>query len=248
MISKATSKFINSLQLKKYRYEHKKFCIEGKKNIEELLQSDFKIEKLYLTEEAFSSVVISDDRKDCVEITTQNQIEKCSSYKSNNFGIAIVHIPSGDIGPSEGDGFIVALDFIQDPGNLGTIIRACDWYGVKSIICSKNTVDCYSSKVVSSTMGAIFRVQIQYLDLEEYFEKSELPVYGAVLGGNNLHEQSSIDKGILLMGNESNGVSSELRNYCTEQFEIPRFGQTESLNVAMATTIFLDNFSRIKNS
>ncbi len=245
MISKATSKFINSLQLKKYRQEYRKFIVEGKKSIEELLKSNLKISELYISTEASQDFSINGIQ---AHVVSKKDLEKISSLKSNNFGLAVVAIPSEELQPLSNNQIYVALDNIQDPGNLGTIIRACDWYGVDTLICSKDTVDCYNPKVVGATMGGIFRVNVKYVNLREVLTTIKIPVYGAVLGGVNLHEKKSLDPGVLLMGNESKGLSDELRSLCTSKIQIPSYGHAESLNVAMATTILLDNFKRLEIS
>ncbi len=242
MISKATSKFINSLQLKKYRQEYRKFIVEGKKSIQELLKSDFSISELYLSNDAAEGVLTKSVK---THVVSKKEIERISTLKSNNFGVAVVEMRPEDLKPLSSDQIYVALDNIQDPGNLGTIIRACDWYGIGTIICSKDTVDCYNPKVVGATMGGIFRVNIKYVNLKEELGNIDMPVYGAILGGVNLHEKKSLAPGVLLMGNESKGVSEELRSLCSTELQIPSYGQAESLNVAMATTILLDNFKRL---
>ena len=140
--------------------------------------------------------------------------------------------------------FYIALDTIQDPGNLGTILRLASWFGVEHIIASKETVDCYNPKVVQASMGAIFNVNIEYVELKEAFETTELPIYGSLLEGENIYEKQISKKGILVMGNEGNGISEELLSFITDPVTIPQFGKGESLNVAMATSIFLSEFSR----
>jgi TrmH family RNA methyltransferase len=147
----------------------------------------------------------------------------------------------------ETSGLIVALDAIRDPGNLGTIIRLCDWFGIRQIWCSKETVDAYNPKVIQATMGSIARVNISYVDLNESISKSKLPVYGTFMDGENVYNQKLPTAGILVLGNEANGISKDLENVVTNRIAIPRFGdiqKTESLNVATATAIFLSEFKR----
>ena len=136
---------------------------------------------------------------------------------------------------------------MNDPGNLGTIIRLCDWFGVEQLICSENTVDCYNAKVVQSTMGSLSRVSIVYTDIKLFIQKSDLPVYAAMMDGVNVYKSQLPEKGILIMGNEANGISSEVSELVTNKITIPKFGETqltESLNVATATAILLSEFKR----
>lgn len=158
----------------------------------------------------------------------QKQIAVCNYLKISN------EVPD----------FYIALDTIQDPGNLGTILRLASWFGIEHIIVSKETVNIYNPKVVQASMGAVFNVNVEYLDLEIIFKTTDLPIYGALLEGENIYATEKERKGILVMGNEGNGISEELLPYITHPINIPRFGKGESLNVAMATAIFLSEFSR----
>jgi len=241
MLSKGSLKFINSLHIKKYRQQHNLFTVEGKKNILELLKSDFIIQSVYVTEE--EKGMIPSDIKE-VTVCSQSEIEKASFFKTNSFGIAIVEIPTVSKEDRVED-WILALDQVKDPGNLGTIVRAADWYGIKTILCSKDCVDFYNPKVIAATMGSFSRVKVHYVDLVNELGTTNKPIYGAVLGGENIHATSVLEKGVLVMGNESNGVSEEVQSLCTKSLMIPSFGETESLNVAMATSILLDNLKRI---
>lgn len=139
---------------------------------------------------------------------------------------------------------MIALDSVQDPGNMGTILRLADWFGVQKVICSKTTVDIYNPKVIQATMGAFLRIQVEYLDLKEFFATTDLPVYGALLEGKNVYAQPLKPHGILLMGNEGNGISDELKPFISQPLTIPKKGQTESLNVSIATSILLSEFFR----
>lgn len=140
--------------------------------------------------------------------------------------------------------FILALDTVQDPGNLGTILRLAAWFGVHHIVASKETVDKYNPKVVQASMGAVFNVEMEYLDLADFLQETKLPIYGALLDGVNIYEKKIAKKGILLMGNEGNGIAEELIPLINQPLSIPQFGQGESLNVAMATAVLLSEFSR----
>ena len=144
-------------------------------------------------------------------------------------------------------GLVVVLDDINDPGNLGTIIRLCDWFGVTQLICSTNTVDCYNSKVVQASMGSLTRVEIRYLNIELFLKNTKLPKYGTLMDGENVYTSNLPKNGVLVMGNEANGISKPILNLVDSFISIPRFGnlqQTESLNVATATAILLSEFKR----
>ena len=147
------------------------------------------------------------------------------------------------------EGLILMLDDISDPGNLGTIIRLCDWFGVKQLVCSNNTVDCYNQKVVQATMGSLVRIPITYCDLKEFLKQTQLPIYGAVMDGENVYSMDLEQNAILVMGNESNGISQKIASLINTQITIPRYSEktiTESLNAATATAILLNEFRRIK--
>ena len=138
------------------------------------------------------------------------------------------------------------MDAVRDPGNLGTIIRLCDWFGVTQLICSKDTTDCYNPKVVQATMGSLARVSICYTDIQKFIAESSLPVYGAFMEGKNVYTQNLLQDAILVMGNEANGISEKIEKLITEKISIPQFGNqtTESLNVATATAILLSELKR----
>ena len=240
MVSKNQIKLITSLQLKKYRLIHQLFIAEGVKVIQELVNSNFVLEQLFVTESIFETV--SPAKK---ELISESDLKKISCLSTPNNCLALFQIPNkkklGD------NGLIVALDDIRDPGNLGTIIRLCDWFGVEQIICSEETVDVYNPKVVQATMGSISRVTISYLDLEKYIKKTNLPVFGTFMEGKNVYNENLPKEGILILGNEANGISDKLEKLVTNKLAIPRFGNlqlTESLNVATATAIFLSEFKR----
>lgn len=238
MISKEQIKYIRSLHKKKFRDINQQFIIEGPKMIAEaILYAPESITQVFGTEsiqEELPEHVVFEE----IDNKTLGQI---SSLKHPQKQVAICsYLPSINTRPE----FYIALDTIQDPGNLGTILRLASWFGVQHIIASKETVDCYNPKVVQASMGAIFNVNIEYVDLKEVFETTELPIYGSLLEGENIYEKNIQKKGILIMGNEGNGISTELFSYITHPITIPKFGKGESLNVAMATSIFLSEFSR----
>ena len=239
-ISKNQLKLITSLSQKKYRQKHKLFIAEGIKVVNELLNSSFEIEMLFFTDD-FSS----DLSEDKIVRISEVDLKKVSSLKTPNKVLGLFKIPVET--PLKNKGLVIALDAINDPGNLGTIIRLCDWFGVDEIICSKDTVDCYNPKVVQASMGSLTRISIHYLDLNEYLSKSKLPTFIADMNGENVYKSNLPKEGILIMGNEANGVSEEIKKLITNKISIPRFGETqetESLNVATATAILLSEFKR----
>lgn len=238
MISKNQIKLITSLKQKKYRLEHQLFVVEGVKTIKELLESDLILHTLYTTEtfniDAINEVLIS-----------ALDLKRISFLTTPNTALAVFRIP--EFKAIDNSGLIVALDDIRDPGNLGTIIRLCDWFGVKELLCSKATVDCFNPKVIQATMGSITRVNINYVDLVAFIEKTRLPVFGAFMDGKNIYKTVLPKEGVLVMGNEANGVSKTIENLVNHKISIPRFGTlqaTESLNVATATAVLLSEFRR----
>ncbi len=238
MLSKSQIKLITSLKQKKYRQQYGYFVVEGVKTIKELLESNLELYALYTTE-TFNI----DAKKEF--IISETELKKISFLKTPNKALAIFKIP--EVKTVDKTKLIVALDDVRDPGNLGTIIRLCDWFGVKDLVCSKKTVDCFNPKVIQATMGSITRVNISYLDLEVFLKKANMPVFGAFMEGDNVYKSKLPNDGILVMGNEANGVSLEVENLVTEKISIPRFGDlqaTESLNVATATAILLSEFRR----
>ena len=239
-LSKNNIKLITSLQQKKYRQKHQLFVAEGVKVVKELLTSSLELEQLYTTDELFTS-------SKNVEITliSEKELKKISTLKTPNKVLGVFKIPKEK--EIDRSNFIVALDEINDPGNLGTIIRLCDWFGVSELVCSKNTVDCYNQKVVQSSMGSLTRVQISYVDLPEFLTNTSLPIYTADMHGDNVYTTSLPQKAILVMGNEANGISPKVAEIVKNSVTIPRFGnlqKTESLNVATATAILLSEFKR----
>ncbi|MGB0880557.1 MAG: TrmH family RNA methyltransferase [Polaribacter sp.] len=239
-ISKNQLKLITSLSQKKYRQKHQLFIAEGIKLVQEMVKSSFSVERIFCTDDF--SIPISDDR--ITRISDAN-LKKISHLKTPNKVLGIFKIP--DEKPLQNNGLILALDTINDPGNLGTIIRLCDWFGITQLICSTATVDCYNPKVVQASMGSLTRVSIQYIDLEEYLKEINLPTFIADINGENVYQINLPKEGILILGNEANGVSESIKTLVKNKVSIPRFGniqQTESLNVATATAILLSEFRR----
>ncbi|MEE9362906.1 MAG: RNA methyltransferase [Cellulophaga sp.] len=239
MVVKSQIKFIKNLQQKKCRLEHGLFVVEGIKSVKELLNSHFKVYKIYATELNLVSSSIQE-----VELIAESDLKRMSNLKTPNKVLGVFHIPKPvEIDYSE---WILALDDIRDPGNLGTIIRLCDWFGIQQLVCSPNTVDCYNSKVLQATMGSITRVQISYTNLVDFIKGSGSQVYGAFMDGNKVYNETFNFAGIMVMGNEANGISSEVEALITKKVTIPQFGKTttESLNVATATAILLNELRR----
>lgn len=234
MVVKSELKLIKSLQQKKYRNEHGLFVVEGKKTLEELLESSIEAYKLY----ASDSNALSSGSIQPIKISNQ-ELRQISSLKNPNGFLGVFHIPK--VVETVATDWILMLDGVQDPGNLGTIIRLCDWFGIPTLICSTDTVDCYNPKVLQATMGSIARVHVQYKSLEPFLEHTKLPVYGTFMDGANVHTAQLPKKGIMVMGNEGKGISEAIAKRCTHRLGIPQFGKatTESLNVASATAILL---------
>lgn len=249
MLSKNTVKFIKSLHQKKYRSEEGRFFVEGEKSVLEVLESDFLIDLLLVTEE-FEKKHYSQLNSFDGEVirVTRNQLEQLGQYQSNDAALAVVKMKSNLPFVPEKDELILALDEVRDPGNLGTILRIADWYGIKKLVFSPQTAEFYNPKVIQSSMGSFTRVTFFYEKLDSVFDRWKMPVYGAFLDGQNLHQITQIDPGIILMGNESNGISHELEKWITRRITIPGFGKAESLNVAIATAIICDNLKRLQTS
>ncbi len=245
MLSKRLSKYFKSLQLKKYRLQERKFLVEGAKGVLEVLESDFQVDHLLATK-AFLSTLNSGairSANDVIECNTTD-LESVGTFKSNNAAIAIVNMPDDEKANVPKGELSLALDDVKDPGNLGTIIRVADWYGIQHIFCSLETADVFNPKVINATMGSFTRVKIHYADLDSLLATSQLPVYGALLDGVSIRETALRPEGILLMGSESQGISEALSPLITHPVYIPGRGGAESLNVAIATAVMLDNFFR----
>ncbi|UAB76016.1 RNA methyltransferase [Mesoflavibacter sp. SCSIO 43206] len=236
MISKNQIKNITRLQQKKYRQQEGLFIAEGVKVINEFLNSTFKLVDLFTTK-TFNV--------DNETLITEAELKKISALKTPNTALAVFEIPKLSL--IESKGLIVALDDLRDPGNLGTIIRLCDWFGVKQLLCSKETVDCFNPKVVQATMGSLTRVNVFYIDLNHYLEETKQTVFGAFMDGENVYASNLPADGILVLGNEANGISQSIEKHVNKRISIPRFGDlqaTESLNVATAGAILLSEFRR----
>lgn len=232
-ITAAQVKFVRSLQQKRTRDAEGLFVAEGPRCVAELRDHH----ELYL---------LCDEHN-----TTQTQLEQMSSQRTPQFPLAVFRKPAPKDCPQHE--LLLALDGVQDPGNLGTIIRTADWFGVRHIFCSRDTADCYSPKVVQSTMGALSRVQVHYVDLETTLRdlsEQGTPIYGTLLEGRNMYEQGAIadrTQGVIILGNEGNGISAPIRSLITHPLYIPAHNENdhvESLNVAIANAVILSEFRR----
>ena len=240
MVSKNQIKLITSLQQKKYRKQEQLFFAEGVKVVQELLHSNFELQDLFTTKQDFLTVP-----KNKVHAISEVELKKISALTTPNTCLAVFKIPK--VKEMVEKGLIVALDDVRDPGNLGTIIRLCDWFGIETLFCSEESVDIYNPKVVQATMGSISRVNVVYGNLEAFLSQTILPVFGTFMDGKNIYQEKLPKEGIIVMGNEANGISSSVEKLVSERIAIPRFGNlqvTESLNVATATAIILSEFKR----
>ncbi|MDK9736352.1 RNA methyltransferase [Vibrio sp. D404a] len=241
MISKNQLKLLRALGQKKQRKAHGLFLVQGEKNVLELMDSDLVVKNVFATADFLAHNQAALKGFDCVEASLDD-LTKASTLVSNNAAIAVVEIPSFEL--PKASGLMIALDGVSDPGNLGTIIRVADWYGIKHIIASSDCADPYNPKTISATMGSFGRVQVSQTDLPSYLEQANLPVYGAFLEGESVHRTEFAANSILLMGSESHGIREHAAKFVTDKITIPAFGGAESLNVAMATGIILDNMRR----
>ena len=244
MITKNQIQLIQSLQTTKGRKINQLFVAEGKKCIEDLLRSDLELIYLLETESIFESTEFSKIIGKTIRISASD-LKKISSLAVPNNCLGVFAIPKAK--QMLEAGLILALDNIQDPGNLGTIIRLCDWFGVQQIICSKNTVDVYNPKVIQATMGAIVGVSVVYTDLEKYLLETKLPIFGTLMNGENIYNSKLPTSAIVVMGNEGKGISENIENRIKNRISIPSFNTNlyaESLNVATATAVVLSEFRR----
>ncbi|WP_117233796.1 RNA methyltransferase [Vibrio maerlii] len=241
MISKNQLKLLRALGQKKQRKAHGLFLVEGEKNVLELVDSPLTVQQVFATSEFLAEHANILRQYECVEASL-DELTKASSLVSNNAAVAIVEIPKVEAPKAEG--LMIALDGVSDPGNLGTIIRIADWYDIQHIVASSDCADPYNPKTIRATMGSFGRVQVSLLDLPSYLEQASIPVYGAFLEGESVHKTEFSAQGILLMGSESHGVRPAAERFVTDKITIPAFGGAESLNVAMATGIILDNLRR----
>lgn len=244
MLSKNRIKYIKSLSIKKNRYEEKCFVAEGSKTVEDLLSS-FVCRAMYGTE---SYIGI---RPDCFELITPAELKSISNLETPQDVLALFEMPENICDSMDVSGKLsLALENIQDAGNLGTIIRVADWFGIENIMCSIGTVDVYNCKTVQATMGALARVNVYYCDLKTCLMKlsSEMPIYATSLDGADIYAAELSKNGVVVMGNEGNGISYELKQICNSKLLIPNYPKgrktSESLNVGIATAVICAEFRR----
>jgi len=249
MLSKAQVSLINSLKNKKFRKEHQLFIVEGIKSVQEFINSSYQFEAIYATEEAVTKLgKIPQNIK--LELISSKDFDKITQLTHPQGVLALLKIPQNNTDASyiyAEDKHILALDNIQDPGNLGTIIRTAEWFGIRHILCSVDTVDAYNPKVVQATMGSRARVEILYIDLVVFINQYSGKKFGALLEGSSIYEVDFGHGGLIILGNEGNGISGEIINLIDEAVTIPRIGQAESLNVAVASTVFCSEITRRKS-
>jgi TrmH family RNA methyltransferase len=234
-------KYIKSLHDKKNRQEFNTFIIEGKKIIEDTLNSNYVVKNVYVTDEILDNFNI----KTNIEQISEQEMKKISALKNSTNILAVVEIPPKKEPKITEKELVLCLESIQDPGNFGTIIRTANWFGIKNILCSLDTVELYNQKVLQATMGAFTGVNVYYIDLEQYIkqykEKYNNNIYGTFLEGENIYKKNLNNKGILIMGNEGKGISEKLEKLVTEKLLIPKNDKAiaESLNVSIATAVVI---------
>jgi TrmH family RNA methyltransferase len=245
MLSKSQISLLKSLQHKKFRTGHGLFLVEGNKSVMEFINSPYQIEALYHTFPP-DPKMLKLSRKINFQGISLNDLEKISTLKTPHDAVALVKIPVWpDLSNHTIDKkFSIVLDGVQDPGNMGTIIRTADWFGIKNIICSEDTVEVYNPKVIQATMGSLARVNVHYTDLTEFLSWVNVPVFGALLDGSNIYQTDFGTQGLIVMGNEGNGLRPEIKRMVQKAVTIPRAGKAESLNVGIATAIFCSEINR----
>lgn len=233
-LSKSKIKLIRSLKMKKNRDKEGLFIVEGRKIVEEFIS-------LYPNKIEFIAGSVDETVSERQYKLEVGQMKELTSFKTPSNLLAVVKKPEFD---SKNSGKRIALDGIQDPGNLGTIIRTADWFGIKEIICSKETVDCFNPKVIQASMGSIFRVNVIYTDLIEVLETESKNVFVATMEGENYQTVNFPENSIIVLGNEGNGISENTLNLESTKITIPRIGEAESLNVAMACGVLLAEITK----
>jgi RNA methyltransferase, TrmH family len=241
MLTKAKIKFIKSLQIKKYRKQEQSFIVQGAKSVEELLNSDF--ETLFVTATPGYLQHFPTLKVEVIE-ASKKELSGLGEFQSNESVLAVAKMKPNTPIKLTSNGYALILDDIRDPGNLGTIIRTADWFGIHDIIASHETADFYNPKVINASMGSFTRTSIFYADLEKELSNHRGRVYGAYLNGKDVHKEKFEGGGMVLIGNEARGISENLRPFVTDKITIPRYGGAESLNAAIATAVICDNIRR----
>lgn len=251
MIGKKKVKLIKSLALKKFRIKEKSFLAEGDKNIQEVLKSAFRVKELIATSDFLRANAMLVKKAEQLTETTSEEIKKASLLIQPQNCIAICELPPQPGLPQNLKGLYMYLDGIQDPGNLGTIIRTCDWFGMDYLFCSPDTADLFNPKVIQATMGSFTRVKIIYLPfnkLAPVLTKNQIPVFGTFLEGRNIYKENLPDNALVVLGNEGRGIRDDIAETISLKLNIPSFGQkgekAESLNVAVTSGIICSEFAR----
>ena len=245
MLSKSQISFVKSLHQKKFRKEHRLFIVEGIKSVTEFIHSDYLVSAIYCTENVMPKLAKLPQKIQVNQIS-QGDLDKISTLTTPQQVLALVQVPD-DNPPNAVDfqgTFTLALDGIQDPGNLGTIIRTADWFGLKQIICSEDCVEVYNPKVVQATMGSLTRIKVRYAALSDLLKDAQVPVYGALLEGTSIVKTNFGTEGIIVLGNEGQGISTPVINEVTHRVTIPGLGKAESLNVAVCASLFCYELQR----
>lgn len=247
MLSKAQISLITSLHHKKFRKQNGLFIVEGIKSVSEFISSTYQIHSLYVTPDARTKMNNLPQNLKCIEVS-EGEFLKITTLASPQGVLALVNMaPIADLDPEKiNHTHSIVLDDIQDPGNLGTIIRTAEWFGIRTIICSIGTVDAFNPKVVQATMGSLARISIHYTDIHSFIERSGLKTFGALLSGQSIYKTDFGDSGLIILGNEGNGINEAIIKQVDQAVTIPRIGSAESLNVAIATTIFCSELTRQK--
>lgn len=254
MISHKWSKLIRSLQQKKYRKAEQLFFVEGEKAVLEVLASGWQVEAVFCTDSFLQQHPLQVKTGALVQACSADELAKVGSFSSNDAALAVVKMPQQtefvtQTSSAQQTDWVLVLDQINDPGNLGTIIRIADWYGIKHIVCSPDTADCFNPKVIAAAKGSFLRVQLHYQALKPLLANTSLPVYGAFLGGESVHQlQLHQAGGFVVMGNEANGISTELTAFISRKITIPGVGAAESLNVSIAAAVICDNLARLNTA
>ena len=245
MLSKSQLSFLKSLHQKKYRKEEGLFLVEGLKSVLEFLESTYQIETIYHTPAILPKLGKISHKIKLQELKPE-ELQKISTLNTPQDVLAVLRIPEPQaIQAKQLKGqFVLVLDGIQDPGNMGTIIRTADWFGISQLICSNDTVEAYNPKVVQASMGSLARVQVTYTDLQTFLDGQSLPVYAAALDGQSIYDTDFKSEGMIILGNEGNGIRPEILKKAGFKVTIPRFGSTESLNVAVSAGIFCSEIRR----
>ncbi|RDC56566.1 RNA methyltransferase [Pedobacter chinensis] len=248
MLSKSQISFIKSLHQKKYRKEHGLFLVEGLKSIQEFIHSSYQIHSIFYNSEQSNLLPKLPANINLFEVKNV-ELEKISTLQTPQGFLALIYLPKNKKINHKAlkNQFTLVLDGVQDPGNMGTIIRTADWFGFNKIICSEDTVEAFNPKTVQATMGSLARIDVYYENLNSFLAQSNLPVFGALLDGESIYKTNWGNEGLVILGNEGKGISEEIIKKINKPITIPRVGEAESLNVAVSAAIFCSELVRVKN-